>query len=83
MQVYPVNFMARDASASLARSFREVGFALLTNHPINRNLIKESHEEWKGFFRSEEKYNFQYGKKDWMVIFHLVLKKHGVEKGEI
>ena len=63
MQVYPVNFMARDASVSFARSLREIGFALLTNHSINRNLIKESHEEWKNFFRSEDKYNFQYDKK--------------------
>lgn len=63
MQVYPVNFIARDASVSLARSFKGIGFALLTNHPINRNLIKESQQEWKDFFQSEDKYNFQYDKK--------------------
>jgi isopenicillin N synthase-like dioxygenase len=81
MQVYPVNFMARDASVSLARSFREIGFALLTNHSINRNLIKESHQEWKNFFRSEDKYNFQYDQKKLDGYFAFGIEKARAGKG--
>lgn len=80
MQVYPVNFMARDASVSLARSFREIGFALLTNHSINPKLIKESHEEWKNFFQTSGKYDFEYDKKKLDGYFPFGLEKEGAGK---
>lgn len=80
MKVCPVNFMARDASVSLARSFKEVGFALLTNHSISQNLIKESHQEWKNFFKSEDKYNFQYDKKKLDGYFPFGIEKSRVGK---
>lgn len=59
MNVQTVDFKSENASAQLAESLRETGFAVLTNHPISADRITEAYEAWSGFFADE-------GKHDWL-----------------
>lgn len=58
MNVQTVDFNDNNASAMLAESLRETGFAVLTNHPISADRITEAYEAWAGFFGSESKHDW-------------------------
>ena len=59
MNVQTIDFTADDAPSCLGQSLSETGFAVLHNHPIGANQIKEAYEAWADFFSSE-------GKNDWL-----------------
>ena len=58
MQVETVDYKAADASATLARSLRETGFAVLANHPITPDRIAEIYDGWGNFFAGEDKFDY-------------------------
>jgi isopenicillin N synthase-like dioxygenase len=58
MQVETVDYKAADASATLARSLRETGFAVLANHPITPYRITEIYDGWGNFFAGEDKFDY-------------------------
>ena len=58
MNVQTVDFNDNNASAMLAESLCETGFAVLTNHPISAERITEAYEAWAGFFGSEAKHDW-------------------------
>lgn len=60
MTVKTVDFRQPDAGQQLARSLHETGFAVLKNHPIERQLLNQLYAGWKAFFTSDEKYSFLY-----------------------
>lgn len=62
MQVLTVDYKASDAPQVLVKSFRETGFAVIKNHPIDNNLVHEAYQEWKDFFNSEEKHQYLFDK---------------------
>lgn len=55
-----VSFTAPEAPVAFARSLRETGFAVLTDHPIGPERIEAAYTAWAGFFAST-------AKSDWLV----------------
>jgi isopenicillin N synthase-like dioxygenase len=53
MNVRTVRYGSPGAPGDFARSLRETGFAVLTGHPIPRELIDGTFAEWQGFFESD------------------------------
>ena len=58
MNVQTVDFKSQNASAQLAESLRETGFAVLENHTISSDRITEAYEAWAGFFADEKKHDW-------------------------
>jgi len=58
MNVLKVDFEKADAIHSFASSLHRTGFAVLENHPIDKELIDTLYNEWLDFFHSTEKNKF-------------------------
>ena len=58
MNVETVDYQDPAASASLHRSLRETGFAVLANHPISADRIADIYDRWGHFFASEDKFTY-------------------------
>ena len=53
-----IDYRATDAAEKFVSSLRETGFGVLTNHPIDQELVKTIYHEWHAFFNTEEKRAF-------------------------
>ncbi len=60
MNVLNIDFEKPDAVGLFASSLHHTGFAVLENHPLDIQLIDDIYEEWMAFFKSEEKFNYQF-----------------------
>lgn len=58
MTIETVDFCGPNAGQRLARSLHETGFAVLKNHPVERQLLNKLYAGWKTFFVSDEKYDY-------------------------
>jgi isopenicillin N synthase-like dioxygenase len=58
VNILKVAYKAPDAPIQFADSLHQVGFAVLTEPPIPRELIDEAYQEWERFFSSEEKHHY-------------------------
>lgn len=63
MNVRQVRYGASDAAFQFATSLRETGFAVLSNHPVPKNLISDTFAEWADFFAGDEKSQYIYDPK--------------------
>ena len=61
-KIKTVDFLREDAPKQFVASLRNTGFAILDNHPIDKNLIKEVYREWKKFFNSSAKHDYLFHK---------------------
>lgn len=68
MPVLTVDYISSEAPAILCQSLKETGFAVLRNHPISSELIKDAYQKWCEFFMLDEKdkknYLFQRSSQD-------------------
>jgi isopenicillin N synthase-like dioxygenase len=64
MKVRTVKYGSPGAAREFTQSFLETGFAVLTDHPIPLDLIRQTYAEWEGFFASASKHDhkFEQGK---------------------
>jgi isopenicillin N synthase-like dioxygenase len=62
-EIRVIDFTAADAAEQLVHSFKEIGFAVLSHHPIDNALIDQVYADWGAFFNSAEKYNFLFDEK--------------------
>jgi len=53
MNIQVVDFQETSAPAEFTLSLKNTGFAVLTNHPINFELVNAIYEEWEVFFSSD------------------------------
>ncbi len=60
MTVLSVRYTAAGAGERLARSLRETGFAVLTDHPIPRETIAGVYAEWERFFASDGRHAYAF-----------------------
>jgi len=60
MKVAQVDFKSESASPDFARSLKETGFAVIKNHPIDKQLMTDVFKEWEEFFNSSYKMNYVY-----------------------
>ncbi len=58
MNVKTVDYHSSDASADLAESLRNTGFAVLVNHPIPPQRIDEIYSSWAAFFADSSKHDW-------------------------
>lgn len=58
MDVQVVDYTVTDAPQKFVESLRETGFAVLTNHPIQQQLVESIYKNWLEFFNSESKHAF-------------------------
>lgn len=56
MQVLKINLTASNASEKFVKSLKETGFAVLTHHPIDLELVGRVYKAFEDFFASEDKF---------------------------
>ncbi|UAB72345.1 isopenicillin N synthase family oxygenase [Vibrio sp. SCSIO 43132] len=60
MKLETVDYRSPDAAEQFVKSLRETGFGVLSNHPIQKELVESIYENWYKFFTSEEKEQYQF-----------------------
>lgn len=63
MQIKVVDFCSPNAPAEFTAGLKEIGFAVLANHPISQDLIDTAYKQWYEFFKSDEKNNYAFDPK--------------------
>ena len=63
MQVQVVDYQAKNAPQLFVESLRETGFAVLVNHPIQKQLVQSIYDNWYEFFCTDEKHDFAFDPK--------------------
>lgn len=58
MRVLNVAFDSEQAPSQFTDSFRDTGFAVISNHPINMDLVRGVYQEWEAFFASPAKNDY-------------------------
>ena len=64
LNIQVVDFQSTSASAEFTQSLKNTGFAVLTNHPINFELVHTVYEEWEVFFSSDSKHEYKFNLKE-------------------
>lgn len=62
MRVAVVNYKDLNAPELFSESLKNTGFAVLTHHPVNMQLIDSAYQKWKEFFSSADKAQYTYQK---------------------
>lgn len=62
MKLEAIDYTSSNAQKEFVSSLRETGFGVLTNHPIQQDLVTKIYDEWQHFFDSEDKYDYFYNK---------------------
>ncbi|WP_394392593.1 isopenicillin N synthase family dioxygenase [Shewanella woodyi] len=55
MKLETIDYLAPNSAEEFVKSLRETGFGVLSNHPIDKALVKAIYIEWQAFFNTEEK----------------------------
>ena len=56
--IQTVDYTSNTANRQFVDSLHHTGFAVLRNHPINKELISSIYEEWKDFFNTDNKHSY-------------------------
>ena len=60
MQVRIIDYKSPTAGKDFAAGLKEIGFAVIANHPISNQLIDQAYTLWYDFFKSSEKNNYPF-----------------------
>lgn len=55
-----VDYRAPNAAQQFGRSLHETGFAVLSNHPLDQQLVSGIYAEWLAFFGTESKHQYAF-----------------------
>ncbi len=58
MHIQKVDLENSTAAKNFTDSLKETGFAVLTNHPIDNQLVKDVYAEWEEFFHAEQRFDY-------------------------
>lgn len=58
MKLDTIDYRAADSAEKFVQSLRDTGFGVLSNHPIDKQLVEDIYSEWQAFFNTEEKRAF-------------------------
>ena len=64
MNVRKVNYGDTKAPSEFTKSLKQTGFGVLSDHPIDKNLIDNVYKEWSDFFNSENKNRYLFNEVD-------------------
>lgn len=62
-QNFVLDFQSKHFAEDFFATLNQVGFAILKNHPINPNLVKDVFNQWAEFFNTPQKHEYEYNKK--------------------
>lgn len=62
MEVLRVDATKPDAAQAFVNSLKNTGFAVLYNHNISQQLIKDTYQEWQEFFKSKDKTTYRFAR---------------------
>src|SRR3989344_2502487 len=87
MSIKVVDYRAANAAQQFAAGLRDIGFAVIANHPVNQELIEKNYEVWGDFFRSPEseklKFEFDTKKHDCFASVALSETAKGYDKKDL
>lgn len=63
MQIRVIDFRSPNAPAAFSAGLKEIGFAVLSHHPLQQALIDKAYSLWYEFFNSDKKHEFAFDKK--------------------
>lgn len=64
MSVKVIDYWDKNAPQEFALGLKEIGFAVVTHHPLNIPLINEGYAKWVEFFHSPQRRDFAFDKKN-------------------
>ena len=64
MNVRKVNYGDPSAPSEFTKSLKQTGFGVLSDHPIDKDLIDNVYKEWSDFFNSENKRRYLFNEVD-------------------
>ncbi|QQK59978.1 isopenicillin N synthase family oxygenase [Shewanella sp. LC6] len=62
MKLETIDYRAADSAKRFVESLRETGFGVLSNHPIDKELVENIYAEWQAFFNSDAKNEFMFNR---------------------
>jgi len=62
MKIQSIPLSAKSSPQKLVESFRDTGFAVITDHGIPLGLVQKVYSEWQEFFASPTKFDFIFDK---------------------
>jgi len=85
MSVKVVDYRDPNASKTFANGLHDIGFAVLSHHPINPTLFDRVYQEWNDFFKSDDKADFAFDavKHDGYVSMALSEKAKGYDQKDL
>lgn len=60
MEVLKVSYPAKNAPERFCESLKTTGFAVITDHPIQMDLVNRVYQKWADFFKSQEKHQYTF-----------------------
>jgi isopenicillin N synthase-like dioxygenase len=57
-----LDFQSADCDQQFVASLRDIGFAVLKNHPLDMTLVNTIYDEWRAFFSTDRKFEFELNK---------------------
>ncbi|MBD1559010.1 isopenicillin N synthase family oxygenase [Vibrio sp. S9_S30] len=60
MKLETVDYRSPDAAEQFVQSLRETGFGVLSNHPIQKELVESIYDNWYKFFMTDEKAQYRF-----------------------
>ncbi|MGZ9898057.1 isopenicillin N synthase family dioxygenase [Shewanella gaetbuli] len=60
MKLETIDYQAPDSAKRFVESLHETGFGVLSNHPIQQQLVEKIYQQWYDFFNSEQKHEYLY-----------------------
>ena len=63
-KILTVDYLSENAPETFIKSLRSTGFAVIKNHPLSGDLVSDVYSNWRDFFKSSDKHNYPFHKKD-------------------
>ena len=60
LDILTINYSDSDADRLFEESLKNTGFAVIKDHPIDKDLIGEVYKEWENYFSSESKNDYMF-----------------------
>jgi isopenicillin N synthase-like dioxygenase len=85
MSIKVVDLNSENAAQEFTDSLHNIGFAVLSHHPVGLDLMQEAFAKWKAFFDTDEKYDYKFTNEvhDGYVGMDLSEKAKGYDKKDI
>ena len=60
LDILTINYNDSDADRLFEESLKNTGFAVIKDHPIDKDLVGEVYKEWENYFSSESKNDYMF-----------------------